>query len=143
MFISLIVFFIPVYPLLSREQQSEFEEIEKSLYHEELTMQGYQKSRRQLFTRVGLLVPLEQDVKKNVKAPSQEQKSKDTVSATFKSKDECSEVKHFSCLIALQLADSIFFLILFLLIFFSYTFSFLFSRLFLIFLFPGLREASV
>ena len=80
-----------VYPLLSKELQTEWEEMEKSFYHQELTMQGYHKSRRKLFTRAGLLVPAEQNVKRNVKGFSQNERSKDTITTGFKSKDECSK----------------------------------------------------
>lgn len=53
-----------VYPMLPADAQREWEDIEESFYHEELTVQGYEKLRRHLFIRVGLLTSPEDDQKK-------------------------------------------------------------------------------
>ena len=92
--------FILVYPLLSREQQIEWEEIEQSFYHQELTKQGYEKLRHKVFTRagllnhVGLLNRVEENKERNEKEYSQDQKSTvSTAHSEFKTKDDCSKVK--------------------------------------------------
>ncbi|XP_046855449.1 N-acetylglucosamine-1-phosphotransferase subunit gamma-like isoform X2 [Xenia sp. Carnegie-2017] len=45
-----------VYPSLSVEHQASWQEIERSLYYEEITEQGYYKLRHKLFVRAGLMV---------------------------------------------------------------------------------------
>jgi hypothetical protein len=86
--------FILVYPLLSREQQIEWEEIEQSFYHQELTKQGYEKLRHKVFARAGLLNRVEQNKERNEKEYSQDQKSTvSTAHSEFKTKDDCSKVK--------------------------------------------------
>jgi hypothetical protein len=89
-----------VYPLLSREQQIEWEEIEQSFYHQELTKQGYEKLRHKVFARagllnhVGLLNRVEENKERNEKESSQDQRSTvSTAHSEFKTKDDCSKVK--------------------------------------------------
>ncbi|XP_028406653.1 N-acetylglucosamine-1-phosphotransferase subunit gamma-like [Dendronephthya gigantea] len=81
-----------VYPALSREQQDEWDEIKRSFYHEELTMQGYEKLRRKLFRSAGLLVPLEQKtIAVNAKETSHLKGTDSAVHSGFKTTEECSK----------------------------------------------------
>jgi len=63
-----------VYPALSLEGKKEWEKIEEALYHEEITLQGYNKYRRRLFQKENFIPPDKSDkeIMKEEKAISQE-----------------------------------------------------------------------
>lgn len=97
-----------MYPALSLEGKKEWEKIEEALYHEEITLQGYNKYRLRLFQKENFIPPDKSDkeIMKEEKAISQEVEQalssnianshsavKATSESEFHSKAECAKVQ--------------------------------------------------
>lgn len=84
--------------MLSSKAQKEWEDIEESLYHEELTIQGYHKQRHHLFVSAGLLAPLQENGKQTGEVeetlPKSESQNTSFIPKThdFNTKQECFQV---------------------------------------------------
>ena len=97
-----------MYPALSLEGKKEWEKIEEALYHEEITLQGYNKYRLRLFQKENFIPPDKSDkeIMKEEKAISQEVEQalssnianshsavKAASGSEFHSKAECAKVQ--------------------------------------------------
>lgn len=96
-----------MYPALSLDGKKEWERIEEALYHEEITLQGYNKYRRRLFQKENFIPPdksdkeimkekaiseeLEQALSSNV--ANSHSAIKAASASDFHSKAECAKVQ--------------------------------------------------
>ena len=91
-----------VFPALSEEEQMEWLDIEKAMYHQELTPQGYNKWRWKLFEKAGFLpkadITKEEEEKKPMLKSKGDTGSRENppeegkASTEFSSVDQCAEV---------------------------------------------------